>query len=281
MNKQAARLYGAPSFIPGEAMSSWIYRIAAHFRYTPTGIARMMWRPRPPHELDFLAITPDLDEMAWVTNSDAEPLKHSYPRPSRIAALLARGATETPTRFEQITRTSALRPIYRICTACLQQDETPHVRLAWRLASTTYCPTHECLLLDRCAECHARLSLTGHEPIRTTMAMRRDVIRYCRRCKSNFTHRPIYKVPPTFLRALRDIQTTMSDFVFGDARDRFSALKTCITRDSLQRQIYRIHWENFVEPKYHGLFFRWLSSKLDTFPTEFEKPRRKTRVSGW
>ena len=45
----------------------------------------------------------------------------------------------------------------QFCPACLAEDDTPHLRVQWRLAWHTACERHYLRLLDRCAECAAAL----------------------------------------------------------------------------------------------------------------------------
>lgn len=41
----------------------------------------------------------------------------------------------------------------QFCPCCLAEDAEPYFRLAWRVAFYTYCPKHQCMLLDRCPQC--------------------------------------------------------------------------------------------------------------------------------
>ena len=41
------------------------------------------------------------------------------------------------------------------CPICMREDLIPHFRLSWRFAFLTYCPIHQCQLLDRCPQCNA------------------------------------------------------------------------------------------------------------------------------
>ena len=43
------------------------------------------------------------------------------------------------------------------CPACLEEDETPHLRVQWRLAWHTACERHGLRLLDRCPKCPSAL----------------------------------------------------------------------------------------------------------------------------
>lgn len=50
------------------------------------------------------------------------------------------------------------RPALMYCPACLARDETPYFRKQWRLAFSTVCTIHECLLLDICPRCYASVA---------------------------------------------------------------------------------------------------------------------------
>ena len=52
------------------------------------------------------------------------------------------------------------RPTYRVCALCLESDEIPYLRIQWRFIDWNYCPTHRCMLLDRCNTCNAPISST-------------------------------------------------------------------------------------------------------------------------
>lgn len=43
------------------------------------------------------------------------------------------------------------------CSLCLKEDHTPYFRRSWRLALHCICPTHGCVLVDRCEQCGAPL----------------------------------------------------------------------------------------------------------------------------
>lgn len=46
----------------------------------------------------------------------------------------------------------------QVCPLCLDGDEVPYYRRAWRLAFMTICPTHQVMLHDRCPQCESPLS---------------------------------------------------------------------------------------------------------------------------
>lgn len=43
----------------------------------------------------------------------------------------------------------------QFCPACLAQDLEPYYRRRWRVGFTVFCPTHNCMLNDRCPRCEA------------------------------------------------------------------------------------------------------------------------------
>lgn len=47
----------------------------------------------------------------------------------------------------------------RYCPKCLAEDPAPYFRRKWRLAFSTACTKHGCLLLDRCPSCDATVNL--------------------------------------------------------------------------------------------------------------------------
>ncbi|HNR14108.1 MAG TPA: TniQ family protein, partial [Thermodesulfobacteriota bacterium] len=52
-------------------------------------------------------------------------------------------------------------PLHRYCPACLDEDDTPYLRLRWRLAYEVVCERHRCLLLDRCPGCRRHIDFSG------------------------------------------------------------------------------------------------------------------------
>ncbi|WP_432419707.1 TniQ family protein [Herbaspirillum aquaticum] len=48
---------------------------------------------------------------------------------------------------------------YRFCPHCWREDQTPYLRLDWKLRDITYCRTHQILLKTRCHTCFNPLTM--------------------------------------------------------------------------------------------------------------------------
>lgn len=51
----------------------------------------------------------------------------------------------------------------QFCPRCLASDRNPFFRRRWRIALSTACTTHGCLLLDRCPHCHRPVDMASPE----------------------------------------------------------------------------------------------------------------------
>lgn len=49
------------------------------------------------------------------------------------------------------------KPRFRFCPVCLGQKGASIMPVTWRFADWRYCPTHHCLMEDRCASCGGRV----------------------------------------------------------------------------------------------------------------------------
>lgn len=76
------------------------------------------------------------------------------------------------------------------CPECLQTDETPYFRLAWRLAFITHCPDHHCRLLTHCPEC-GRSGWPGVYSDRHQFGWRWTDMRHCPDCRQDLGRAPL------------------------------------------------------------------------------------------
>jgi TniQ len=51
---------------------------------------------------------------------------------------------------------------YRYCPVCLNEQEIKHFPVHWRFKAWRYCPTHDCLMEDRCRSCGIHIELPTH-----------------------------------------------------------------------------------------------------------------------
>lgn len=112
------------------------------------------------------------------------------------------------------------------CPVCLDGDEQPYFRRAWRLASHTVCTLHGIQLIDRCPICIAPL-----EPHRLLAEDRH--LACCAHCRSDLRRSPRLAAPEAALRFQWHAEQALmnGEGVFGNqrlpARDWFS-LARCL-----------------------------------------------------
>lgn len=264
MSRPGTRLYGAPRYIEGEALSAWFYRIAAAYRLAPTKIAKLLGWHQSPDEIDFLT-KPDFETMAWVTASDPERLKSLYRPHSR--------KTIFPVfqRFLPITQSYTGSPIYRLCTRCIGEDTVPYVRWYWRLATTTICPTHANLLIDRCSHCKTLLynQFLRFLPTALPQRARAHAIRYCAHCRADLVATKLSRIPRSFSEELLALQTIIIDGILAQEGkstttcelDFYSRFLRPV--DSGTDELWDISWSKVINPRHLRLFFKWFPKHLD------------------
>jgi hypothetical protein len=139
-----------PTPLPGESLSSWRQRAGAAngFRLFPRPDGFRSWG-----EPDRLPVP---EEVRWL--KDEYLLSEEKIEAISLEAVGSNIASE-------FGKTAKLRwvipsanrkpgsPGGSCCPLCLAEDDVPYFRLAWRFAFLTHCPSHGCLLIDRCPSC--------------------------------------------------------------------------------------------------------------------------------
>lgn len=148
------------SMLAGESFSSWFIRMAdAHGMSVQLLGSWLMGRGRQ-------VFGEDVDRGAWRLMLETVSIAAGQPLSSLLGGTLRsyEGVLwgELPRQGTArwvlpIIKRGALRDGFGVqyCSECLATDETPHLRLEWRLAFCVACPVHRCLLLDRCDRCEA------------------------------------------------------------------------------------------------------------------------------
>lgn len=140
-----------PGVLPGESLSSWRQRsgLANGFRWFPSLNNRL-----PARDPDLL---PSCEEVDWLGQQFRIAPESLY-----SASINQYGETLSVGSFAaSFTRwvlpcareSSANAATNGYCPMCLNEDEQPYFRIAWRLAFVTHCPKHKCVLFDRCPNC--------------------------------------------------------------------------------------------------------------------------------
>lgn len=147
-----------PHPLRNELLSSWLVRVAhanglkvQSFCRLAFGNERQVWN----RDIDRLA-------PAWLVETMAARTGTPTKRAWQTTLIVYRGKL-----FEHCKASGQLKWILSLqmyhrkrlgygmqfCPTCLAEDAEPYFRLAWRVAFYTYCPKHDCMLLDRCPKC--------------------------------------------------------------------------------------------------------------------------------
>lgn len=171
------RLYRCPPKLASEAISSWIYRIAASYSWSPAAISKLVGGTLNPAALDFAISKEIMRRIATVAVCSA----------TVFTSPLVRGMSALKrTHLRHLIYDTHGLPRYRFCPICLSEDEVPHIRLHWRLATTILCEHHKVLLTDRCPSCLSRVRLGGRENIAVPESGPVRTLCYCPTCRAPF-----------------------------------------------------------------------------------------------
>lgn len=178
--RQPIPIYIEP--MPGEALASWLCRLAAKIGLSPMAFIRhafgidcrsdaQWWRRPSRQQLATVAVGTGvgLERLAAMTLTDWS-LARLDEHPQRLDAQYA---LHPPARHTADRFTAA-------CLRCLAEDGHPYVRRDWMIGWLAACPRHQCRLLHRCPTCRAELRI-GDLRSRDAVVMDR-----CRRCGSSW-----------------------------------------------------------------------------------------------
>ncbi len=162
-----ARLPLAPPALPGEALSSWIGRIAARYDISGDELVRYLL----PHEGSLGDIARSIDERA-------EPQLEAV-----LAAATGQHGTDfAALRFPGLAGNTAAawpRRIPAWCPVCAFEDVAAHgevhARRNWGVGATMICVGHGCLLVSECPRCLDRI---GYRAVNGRLRL------WCDRCGS-------------------------------------------------------------------------------------------------
>ena len=144
--------------LPDELLSSWLMRLShGHGMKVQTfcnlifGNRHQVWN----RDIDRLAPTWLLDELIFRTGT---PSNVAYGTTLKAFEGILYGSFKPAGTLQWI---QTLKMYHRkrqgfglqLCPYCIQEDEIPYFRKAWRITFNTICPTHRCMLIDRCPSC--------------------------------------------------------------------------------------------------------------------------------
>ncbi len=146
------------SILPGEAISSWLIRVALAHGCDPLVLTGVLW-PKS----RFWTTDPD----RWIGFEELKILsEYSGINAAEIEGAMLRATAERvcinlrrqsvwPWILALGTRNRKRCGGWQFCPECLAADEQPYFRLRWRFAWHTSCSSHNCTLLDSCPHCLA------------------------------------------------------------------------------------------------------------------------------
>lgn len=147
-----------PKPLPDELLSSWIVRVA---RANGIKLQTLCWmlfgNARSPWNRDIDRSAPIwlLKTMCEHTGTNYWDIYHTtlatyrtllYPNRRRSGQL----RWILPVRTHAMTRNGYGQ---QFCPRCLEEDQIPYFRKAWRVALVTFCPKHQVMLHDACPSC--------------------------------------------------------------------------------------------------------------------------------
>lgn len=139
------QLYAVPPPGPFEAPSSWLRRLALSQGVSIWQMGRFLGF-RMNKDCDLQMVTMDLAHLTRVTGVTEE----NFEGVRRILAQAMTLKMKTPVLLSE----DGL-PRYRFCVECLKGMRTPYLPIAWRVDVWRLCPTHQCMMEDRCPHCGA------------------------------------------------------------------------------------------------------------------------------
>lgn len=174
-----------PHLLPGEAFSSWFFRLAIANNGAVDRFARAAFPGLAILNRDIDKLAPEalFEGLGQGSGRSIEAMEAACLR--RYIGILYEGVGEAGAQ-----RWALRQGIYnrqrtgfghQWCAACLRSDSVPYSRLVHRLALVSTCPTHGVVLVDRCHGCG--------EPSRPHKATRNKPI-HCDRCGADRREAP-------------------------------------------------------------------------------------------
>lgn len=196
-----------PSHLPGEALSSWLYRLAEQNRISVRAVLDSIGVQETVETIDI-----DIESRLEIFRSIVKftgLTKYAL----REMTLVMPAVSTRPAPLNHLHWSTTGRPYARqasglsFCPHCLGEDYTPYFRLAWRMSYITACSRHGTVLLDRCSVCQTPVSHYR------SAIMRNLPIKYCSGCGSDLSLSPTVKTFPgvipwqtTLLQFLKEIR---------------------------------------------------------------------------
>lgn len=158
-----------------ELLSSWLMRLSRAYGLNPHSFCSIVWPGQYVwnRDIDHLASPSIIEMLARRTGVSIQ--RASETTLPTYAGVVFEALTETG-------RTSWVLPLgiwhrqhlrfgQQFCPDCLEEDEEPYYRRAWRLAFITCCLRHRRALLDRCPKCNSPVNFFYNKAGRENLAL--------------------------------------------------------------------------------------------------------------
>lgn len=199
------RLPGTPALLPGEAFSSWHWRLQTFLRLSAKALQSAFGTNGPTHWIDTGAYRLDIDRIACTVMHTTKSLEAlTWPQGSLLSTSGYTFLTTTPLRQ---------RPIYRYCETCLREDPTPYIRLLWRFACAYACPIHGTVLRELCPKCHQPFELPSYQSNQTVRSLR-----HCHACGTDLSDVAPSTLPEDLRYFVLSQQAKLLQIISGQSR---------------------------------------------------------------
>jgi hypothetical protein len=183
------KMFGAPPPMDGEAFSSWCWRTAAKFRVPTSTVKDMLGIHQSEFVVDASPIDIDLENIVRLTGLGRSQLNSLiWATPHRYI----RGFYNLTVYPPAVS--SAGQPVVRYCETCLENDDIPYIRRAWRLLHMQVCHIHGSLLRSSCPRCTRDISQIAK--LRTNL---KGSLRECQFCTEDLCALDPVAIPAALL----------------------------------------------------------------------------------
>lgn len=145
--EQRPHLIGAPVPQPGEAFSSWCYRLQQTFKLSMKNLRAMLFLPQN-IPLFWADVT--------LSEANATRIANLIRTPASLCEQFSfvAGSLLSQSEFACLTCAPLERiPLYRYCPDCWRADAIPYLRMYWRFSFCYFCSEHQVVLRDHCPKC--------------------------------------------------------------------------------------------------------------------------------
>ncbi len=190
-----------------ESLASWLVRISHQFVLKPYAFCLIMWRGTT-------VLTRDIDGQSnpaiWKRLAEANGISEAEAYSTTISSLegklFSRHSPNSKTRWVLrlgVFHRSRRRFGQQYCPHCLATESTPNYHLKWRLAFSTVCLKHRCVLLDHCASCGSAVEFHRTDPYFSTIVE-------CFHCRARLDKQNTSRAPSDVIKLQSHLESALS-----------------------------------------------------------------------